>query len=138
MAVAARQLPDPVLRLGVDNLPTGLMPQFVEAVADGHQACATRQAFFESSDVLTVPPQLAPSSRGSSTAGEIPKPVTRRSQSIRRRRECVGCGRRFTTYERVEQTARVIERYGSTRTHGAHYKSGALWLYPERPLIVLG
>jgi transcriptional repressor NrdR len=27
---------------------------------------------------------------------------------IRRRRECTGCGRRFTTYERVEQTARLI------------------------------
>jgi transcriptional repressor NrdR len=27
---------------------------------------------------------------------------------IRRRRECLGCGRRFTTYERVEQTARLI------------------------------
>ncbi len=29
-------------------------------------------------------------------------------KSIRRRRECVACGRRFTTYERVEQTARVV------------------------------
>jgi transcriptional repressor NrdR len=27
---------------------------------------------------------------------------------IRRRRECLGCGRRFTTYERVEQTARLL------------------------------
>ena len=27
---------------------------------------------------------------------------------IRRRRECLGCARRFTTYERVEQTARLI------------------------------
>jgi transcriptional repressor NrdR len=26
---------------------------------------------------------------------------------IRRRRECVGCGKRFTTYERVEKTSRV-------------------------------
>lgn len=29
-------------------------------------------------------------------------------KSIRRRRECLACGRRFTTYERVEQTARVM------------------------------
>jgi hypothetical protein len=36
------------------------------------------------------------------------------------------------------QTARVIERYGSLRSHGAHYKSGALWINPSRPLIVLG
>jgi transcriptional repressor NrdR len=36
-------------------------------------------------------------------------------KSIRRRRECVGCGRRFTTYERVEQTAKlmVIKRDGT-------------------------
>lgn len=27
---------------------------------------------------------------------------------IRRRRECVECGKRFTTYERVEQTARLM------------------------------
>lgn len=34
---------------------------------------------------------------------------------IRRRRECLGCERRFTTYERMEQTARlmVVKRDGS-------------------------
>jgi len=34
---------------------------------------------------------------------------------IRRRRECVACGKRFTTYERVEQTSRlmVVKRDGS-------------------------
>ncbi|MCE2652340.1 MAG: transcriptional regulator NrdR [Planctomycetaceae bacterium] len=34
---------------------------------------------------------------------------------IRRRRECLGCGRRFTTYERVEELSRltVIKRDGS-------------------------
>ncbi|MCB9841612.1 MAG: transcriptional repressor NrdR [Phycisphaeraceae bacterium] len=34
---------------------------------------------------------------------------------IRRRRECVGCARRFTTYERVEHTTRlmVIKKDGS-------------------------
>ena len=33
---------------------------------------------------------------------------------IRRRRECLGCSRRFTTYERVEQTTRlmVVKRDG--------------------------
>jgi transcriptional repressor NrdR len=36
---------------------------------------------------------------------------------IRRRRECVGCARRFTTYERVEQTHRlmVVKRDGSQK-----------------------
>ena len=33
--------------------------------------------------------------------------------SIRRRRECLACGRRFTTYEKVEQaTFRVVKRSG--------------------------
>ena len=32
-------------------------------------------------------------------------------QAIRRRRECLGCGKRFTTYEKVESTPlRVIKR----------------------------
>ena len=36
-------------------------------------------------------------------------------ETIRRRRECLKCARRFTTYERVEQTARlvVVKRDGS-------------------------
>src|SRR4051812_12788283 len=29
-------------------------------------------------------------------------------RSIRRRRKCVHCGKRFTTYERVEQTSRLM------------------------------
>ena len=34
--------------------------------------------------------------------------------SIRRRRECVDCGRRFTTYERMEETPlRVVKKDGS-------------------------
>jgi len=35
-------------------------------------------------------------------------------RAIRRRRECLGCGQRFTTYERVEERAvRVVKRDGS-------------------------
>lgn len=35
--------------------------------------------------------------------------------AIRRRRECLACGKRFTTYERVERTARlmVVKKDGS-------------------------
>ncbi len=34
--------------------------------------------------------------------------------SIRRRRECIDCGRRFTTYERMEETPlRVVKKDGS-------------------------
>lgn len=35
--------------------------------------------------------------------------------SIRRRRECVGCQRRFTTYERVESVSLVIVKKDSRR-----------------------
>jgi transcriptional repressor NrdR len=38
-----------------------------------------------------------------------------RGEAIRRRRECLSCGRRFTTYERVEQPALVVvKRDGTT------------------------
>lgn len=40
---------------------------------------------------------------------------TEAAHSIRRRRMCIACGRRFTTYERVEETVKlaVIKRDGS-------------------------
>lgn len=36
-------------------------------------------------------------------------------ESIRRRRECVGCGRRFTTYERVEIGGLVVVKKDGRR-----------------------
>jgi transcriptional repressor NrdR len=41
--------------------------------------------------------------------------LTEAGRSIRRRRKCLKCGRRFTTYERVEETVRltIIKRDGS-------------------------
>jgi transcriptional repressor NrdR len=41
---------------------------------------------------------------------------TRASQddfAIRRRRECLGCKRRYTTYERIEATLKVVKKDGS-------------------------
>jgi len=35
--------------------------------------------------------------------------------AIRRRRECLGCGRRFTTYERVEETPLVVVKSSGER-----------------------
>jgi transcriptional repressor NrdR len=35
--------------------------------------------------------------------------------AIRRRRECLGCGRRFTTYERVEETPVVVVKRSGAR-----------------------
>jgi transcriptional repressor NrdR len=36
-------------------------------------------------------------------------------QLIRRRRECIGCGRRFTTYERVEEAMPMVVKKDSRR-----------------------
>jgi transcriptional repressor NrdR len=35
--------------------------------------------------------------------------------AIRRRRECLPCGRRFTTYERVEEIGLVVRKRGGTK-----------------------
>ncbi len=35
--------------------------------------------------------------------------------AIRRRRECVACGRRYTTYERVEELPLVVQKRGGER-----------------------
>lgn len=41
---------------------------------------------------------------------------TRESEeTIRRRRECLGCGRRFTTYERVAQTSLMVIKQDGRR-----------------------
>lgn len=37
------------------------------------------------------------------------------NQTIRRRRECIECGKRFTTYERIEQVPIVIIKKDGTR-----------------------
>ncbi|MFG0252581.1 MAG: transcriptional regulator NrdR [Phycisphaerales bacterium JB038] len=34
--------------------------------------------------------------------------LTDNGQAVRRRRQCLECGKRFTTYERVEETSRLI------------------------------
>src|SRR3954463_11043233 len=36
-------------------------------------------------------------------------------QVIRRRRECTGCGRRFTTYERVDEVLRLVIKKDARR-----------------------
>jgi transcriptional repressor NrdR len=36
-------------------------------------------------------------------------------QMIRRRRECIGCGRRFTTYERVEEALPMVVKKDARR-----------------------
>lgn len=36
-------------------------------------------------------------------------------QAIRRRRECISCGKRFTTYEKIEETPLMIIKKGGNR-----------------------
>lgn len=38
-----------------------------------------------------------------------------RGSAIRRRRECAACGRRFTTYERIEDVGLVVDKRDGTR-----------------------
>jgi transcriptional repressor NrdR len=52
--------------------------------------------------------------------------VAEESMAIRRRRECLACGRRFTTYERVEEAPLLIrKRSGATEPfHAAKLRAG--------------
>ena len=52
---------------------------------------------------------------------------TEEGSSIRRRRECCGCGRRFTTYEKIEQTPlMVVKRDGRREPFDAQKVRGGI------------
>lgn len=59
--------------------------------------------------------------------------------SIRRRRECVVCGRRFTTYETVENTPlMVVKKDGSRQAFDVQkIKSGILKACEKRPISMV-
>lgn len=61
---------------------------------------------------------------------------TEEGSSIRRRRECCGCGRRFTTYEKIEQTPlMVVKRDGRRETFDAQkVRSGILHACEKLPV----
>ena len=57
--------------------------------------------------------------------------------AIRRRRQCLGCSRRYTTYERVEETSRlmVIKRDGSrTAFNSENVLRGVMAACGKRPV----
>jgi len=58
--------------------------------------------------------------------------------SIRRRRECHGCTRRFTTYERIEETPRLVCKKDRTREPFNRHKvlQGLLKACEKRPVPV--
>ena len=55
---------------------------------------------------------------------------------IRRRRECIGCGRRFTTYETVETTPVLVIKNGGTREmfDAGKIKNGIIKACEKRPV----
>lgn len=62
---------------------------------------------------------------------------TESGDSIRRRRECLACGRRFTTYERLETQTRlmVVKKDGSrTPFDGDKILSGIRAAFGKRPI----
>ncbi|MCL2484033.1 MAG: transcriptional regulator NrdR [Firmicutes bacterium] len=58
--------------------------------------------------------------------------------SIRRRRECIGCGKRYTTYETVETTPiLVIKSNGARQPFSAQkVKSGMIKACEKRPVTI--
>jgi len=61
---------------------------------------------------------------------------TDENNSIRRRRECLGCGRRFTTYESIEMTPiLVVKNDGSRQSFDINkVKSGLIKACEKRPI----
>ena len=61
---------------------------------------------------------------------------SKEGDSIRRRRECLKCGRRFTTYERIEEVAQMVIKKDGRREHFDRWKlkSGILKSVEKRPI----
>lgn len=56
--------------------------------------------------------------------------------SIRRRRECLGCGRRFTSYERIDEIPFMVVKKDGKREHFDRHKvlSGLFRAAEKRPI----
>ncbi len=63
---------------------------------------------------------------------------TRDGRTIRRRRECVGCGRRFTSYEQIENIAYRVVKSDGTRQEFSRSKllAGLLKACEKRPVAL--
>lgn len=57
-------------------------------------------------------------------------------RTIRRRRECVGCGRRFTTYETIEVTPVLVVKNNGTRQafNAEKVRNGIIKACEKRPV----
>lgn len=63
---------------------------------------------------------------------------TSEGMAIRRRRECISCGKRFTTYEYVEKTPLMVVKKDGRREPFSHQKvlNGLLKACEKRPISV--
>jgi transcriptional repressor NrdR len=61
---------------------------------------------------------------------------SKEGDSIRRRRECLKCGRRFTTYERIEEVAQMVIKKDGRRENFDRWKlkAGILKAVEKRPI----
>lgn len=61
---------------------------------------------------------------------------SKEGDAIRRRRECLNCGRRFTTYERIEEVAQMVIKKDGRRENFDRWKlkSGILKAVEKRPI----
>jgi transcriptional repressor NrdR len=62
--------------------------------------------------------------------------ASREGATIRRRRECIGCGFRFTTYEEIERTGLVVLKHDNRREEFSKEKlmSGIKKACQKRPI----
>jgi transcriptional repressor NrdR len=63
---------------------------------------------------------------------------SKEGEAIRRRRECLDCGRRFTSYERIDEIAYMVIKKDGTRERFERQKliSGLLKACEKRPVSI--
>jgi transcriptional repressor NrdR len=63
---------------------------------------------------------------------------SREGEVIRRRRECLGCGKRFTSYERIDEIPYMVVKKDGTRERFDRHKlvAGLLKACEKRPVSV--
>lgn len=73
---------------------------------------------------------------GSSEDKVIDSRASKEGDAIRRRRECLACGKRFTSYERVEEVAPMVVKKDGRREPfiPGKIKSGLLIACKKRPI----
>ena len=73
---------------------------------------------------------------GSTDGKVVDSRSSKEGDAIRRRRECLNCGRRFTTYERIEEVAQMVIKKDGRREPFDRWKlkSGILKAVEKRPV----